>query len=109
MTKPICRILPKRIISDIVAPDMKEMTALINRCQQLCAQGGSKEEIVSFLRSQGCSKAESIMAVVKIFRIGLAEGNKIVHLSQTWADTRARDEQVHDSFLDALESKCGNQ
>jgi hypothetical protein len=74
------------------------MTTLTNHCQQLHAQGKSQEEIISFLRSQGRSKVESTVVIAKALGMDLRKAKAVVHMSNTWADARGRDEQFHESL-----------
>jgi ribosomal protein L7/L12 len=77
---------------------MQDPTSLINKCQSLHAEGKNKEDIVSFLRAQGCSKVESIAIFAKALGIGLAEAKNVVHLSDAWSDTREGDERFQNSL-----------
>ena len=82
---------------------MPDTSSLTNHCQQLHAQGKSQEEIVSFLRSQGCSKVGSVRVLAKAVGIDLGKAKGVVQLSNTWADTRKRDDQFHELLYKALE------
>ena len=77
---------------------MKNLTHLIERCRGIQVQGKGQEEIVQFLRSQGCSKVESIVVLAKVLQIEMDKSKEIIHLSSTWADTRSRDESLHKSL-----------
>lgn len=69
----------------------------IEQCHKLRAKGDSNEEIVSFLRSQGYSKTQSIALVAKALNLSLAQAKELVHDSCAWADVRQRDELFHDA------------
>lgn len=77
---------------------MKDLTTMIQRGQQLRAQGATSEDIVLFLRAQGCSKVESIAAIARILEVALGRAKEIVHTSKTWEDIRERDDRFHDSL-----------
>lgn len=78
------------------------MTSLLNQCQELHSQGKSRDEIVGFLRSQGCSKVQSIV-VLKALGVDSSEAKKMVHFSNVWADMRERDTQFHESLHKVFE------
>ena len=84
---------------------MRDLTALIDQCQQLNAQGNGNEEIVALLRAQGCSKVESIVVLVKALKSENRKAKEIVHLSKTWADVRERDDQFHEALVKASENE----
>jgi hypothetical protein len=84
---------------------MQDPTSLTNKCQSLHAEGKSQDEIVSFLRAQGCSKVESIAILAKALGIGLGKAKEVVHLSATWADTRGRDERFQSSLEEGDDGK----
>jgi len=75
---------------------------LIAECRRRSEAGESVGAIIGYLRTSGCSKIDSIAVLVTTCGIGLAEAKKIVHFSPTWDDTRASDENFHESIADAL-------
>jgi ribosomal protein L7/L12 len=77
---------------------MKDLTVMTQRCQQLRAQGASDEDIISFLRSEGCSKVESIVVIAKLLAVGLDRAKEIVHTSKAWEDVRKQDDRFHASL-----------
>lgn len=81
---------------------MDNNARLINKCQQLFAQGQSTEEVLIFLRSKECSKVESIVIISKIFGIDLQAGKEMVHNSNTWSDLREQHEKLHESLDESL-------
>ena len=60
--------------------------SFINLCQQYKAAGKTSEEIIAFLREQGCSKGESVPIVVNVFGIELDEAKETVYFSKAWLD-----------------------
>ena len=84
---------------------MQDPTSLANKCQSLHAEGKSQNEIVSFLRAQGCSKVESMAILAKALGIGLGKAKEVVHLSGAWADTRERDERFQSSLEEGDDGK----
>lgn len=82
---------------------MKDTASLIASCQQQKAAGKTNEEIVAFLRAQGCSKVESMTIVARIFGLGLNEAKEIVHLSPTWSDIRTQDDRFHQTLEKGLQ------
>jgi ribosomal protein L7/L12 len=84
---------------------MQDAASLSNKCQSLHAEGKSQDEIVSFLRAQGCSKVESIAILAKALGIGLGKAKDVVHFSGAWADTRKRDERFQSSLEESDDGK----
>ena len=75
---------------------------LISECKHRSAGGEDVETIVEHLRTSGCTKIDSIAILNATYGIGFAEAKKIVHFSPAWADTRASDDNFHESIEDAL-------
>jgi ribosomal protein L7/L12 len=67
---------------------------------RLWREGRPIEDVLSALRRQGCSKAESIRALKEATGWPLTEAKRSVHESAAWADVKERD----DRLLDELES-----
>lgn len=86
---------------------MNENLTLVSECKKMDAQGKNTEEILHFLRSQGCCKVTSIAVLAKTLAVGLGQAKEMVHTSQTWADVRARDDQFHASLSENLNQKDG--
>ncbi len=61
------------------------------------------EAFLRFMRNYGCSKVQSIKALMMAQGIGLAEAKGLVHGSSTWADRRASDDAFHAQLEDVLE------
>ena len=83
---------------------MNDTGKFVNECQRQRAAGKSNNDLVTFLRTQGCSKVESMAIVARAFGVGLGEAKEIVHLSTAWADMRERDER----FQRSLETGLGD-
>jgi hypothetical protein len=75
---------------------------LIAECKHRSAGGEDVETIVGHLRTSGYTKIDSIAILNATYGIGFAEAKKIVHFSPTWADTRASDDNFHESIDYAL-------
>jgi len=75
---------------------------LIAECKRRSEGGDDVDSVVGCLRTSGCSKIDSIAVLNTTYGIGLAEAKKIVHFSPDWADTRASDENFHESIEDAV-------
>ena len=69
---------------------------LAERCRELVARGQHTEEIIAFLRAEGCEKTRTIAILAEALGIELAEAKELVHFSATWADVRAKDEKFHE-------------
>ncbi len=77
---------------------MKDISILINTCKQQRSTGKTNEDIVAFLRDQGCSKVESITVLARAFDVELNDAKEIVHLSKAWSDVRERDDCFHQTL-----------
>jgi ribosomal protein L7/L12 len=86
---------------------MTQHRTLVDDCQQLLEKGQNHEEIIRFLRDQGCSKVRSIGILAELLRVGLGEAKRIVHESRAWADVRERDELLHATLERDLNAKDG--
>ena len=75
---------------------------LIDECKLRSDRGEDAEVIIRFLRESGCSKIDSIAILVAACGISLAKAKEVVHFSSTWHDTKARDEQFQEDFVDAI-------
>jgi hypothetical protein len=54
--------------------------------------------------ASGCSKIDSIVVLKEALGVDLGRANEIVHLSETWLDRRAADDQLQDEFWESLEN-----
>lgn len=81
---------------------MGDDTRFIDESQRIRAEGKSDEKILSFLRTQECSKVESMVIFAQAFGLNLGQAKETVHMSQTWADVRERDDRFHDSLEQGL-------
>lgn len=77
---------------------MKNISDLLNVCKALHSDGKTEEDIVNFLKKEGCSKVESIQIIASIFNINLNAAKKLVHTSRAWEDVRDRDDKFHDDL-----------
>ena len=75
---------------------------LIAEVERRLARGESMEGAIGFLRSSGCWKTDSIIVIATACKVGLAKAKELVHFSETWQDTRAADERLHDELWDAI-------
>jgi hypothetical protein len=57
--------------------------------------GKTLDAALTELRAEGVSIFESILAVEKIHKCGLADAKKAVHFSPAWADMRIGNEKLH--------------
>ena len=77
---------------------------LLEKARQLVANGDDLESVLALFRQSGCSKIESIRALMDLKAIPLREAKQIVHLSRTWKDTLQADDRLHDELQTAAES-----
>ncbi|WP_027483499.1 hypothetical protein [Deinococcus pimensis] len=77
----------------------------LTRVRDVLRQGGSVEDVLRLLRSAGYGKIDA-MRVLKILGVmELREAKRAVHLSDAWADQRARDDELHDEVERALRNE----
>jgi ERCC4-type nuclease len=81
---------------------MTEKYLLIKNCKNMLAQTSDVERILNYLKSNGCSKTQSIVMLKSIKDISLDESKQIVHFSQTWQDRFNDDEKFHASIEEIL-------
>lgn len=84
---------------------MRNMENLVQVCQKKISEGNDIEEILSYLRKIGCSKANCITILLKLNYLPpeKAEFTKhVVHFSKTWEDLRETHEEWHDKILEML-------
>ena len=84
---------------------MKDTGPLASVCQQQSAAGKTKEEIIAFLRNQGCSKVESIAVIVRAFGLALSDAKHMVHVSHAWSDVRLRDDDFHQKLEEGFQEQ----
>jgi len=63
--------------------------------------GNGTEELIAYLRAEGCYKIESIAVLREVLNVNLGDAKRLVHCSQTWADVRQRDDEFHDQLFEA--------
>jgi len=80
---------------------MRTRSELARECKALRASGSSDEDLMAFLRAEGCSKIDSIVVLREALNLSLAEGKALVHLSRAWRDVRERDDAFHDALIGA--------
>ena len=65
-------------------------------------RGDDVEAVLRFLRQRGCSKLDSIKALVASKEMNLADAKRVAHLSKTWEDRRQSDEEFEKAFWEQL-------
>jgi hypothetical protein len=83
-----------------------EKNLLIENCKKLLFQTSDVESILNYLRSNGCSKTQSIVMLKSIKDISLDESKQIVHFSKTWQDTLDNDEKFQAIIEEILTKDC---
>ncbi|QPF93286.1 hypothetical protein [Bradyrhizobium commune] len=82
---------------------MPTRSELIDRCRAMIVAGnGAGDELIAYLRAEGCHKIESIAVLREVLNVNLGEAKRLVHCSPTWADVRQRDDKFHDQFSTIL-------
>ncbi|MCA9040528.1 MAG: hypothetical protein KDA65_09300 [Planctomycetaceae bacterium] len=78
-------------------------------CKQMFDRGVLNEEMLTWLRSQGAGKIESIKIIRELYEIRLGEAKYMVHTSEAWEDRRAADDQFHEELIDVFEQICRDE
>lgn len=81
-----------------------DQSELLAACTTLFAEDAALDDVLSFLREQGCSKVDSIRVLVQAGNLNLREAKRVVHASSVWADTQEHDERLHDTLLSDVNS-----
>jgi hypothetical protein len=76
---------------------------------ELRAAGSTIEDILQFLRSEQASMIDSVVLIRQIENLSLRKAQKIVHLSETWADEKECHERLQEVFWDTLEDLAGEE
>ena len=80
---------------------MREITEeVVNNCRMIVRNSGSVEAAIKQLREFGFSKIDTIKTLMMSEGLSLGDAKRIVHLSETWSDRVASDDQ----FVDGLET-----
>ncbi|MVN85433.1 hypothetical protein GO986_01465 [Deinococcus sp. HMF7620] len=82
--------------------------AALAASRALQAKGGTREDVLFFLRRAGFGKVESIKALHQLEGLPIAKGKEAVHLSAVWSDRYRADEAFHDE-LEAALKQLGEQ
>jgi len=75
---------------------------LATECRKLNDSGADLEDILTYLRNEGCSKIDSIVVLHEVLGISLGDAKGLVHCSSTWRDVREQDDAFHDQLIEAL-------
>lgn len=81
---------------------IKNNPSLVKSCVEQKKACKTDDEIIGFLRAQGCSKLESMGILIEAFGIKIEDVKPLVHFSSTWADVLERDNRFHESVEKAL-------
>ncbi len=77
---------------------MSHLEAVREPVKRMMREGKSTEEVLVYLRSQGCTKAESMWALEDFASLSHYEAKRAVHESKAWADQRESDEALHEQL-----------
>jgi hypothetical protein len=81
---------------------MMDRQRLIGECTKLKETGVDLENIISYLRSEGCWKIDTIAILREVLEISLGDAKSLVHCSSVWRDLREQDDAFHDQVIQAL-------
>ncbi len=78
---------------------------LLSSSQKFSEKSEDIEDILTFLRQEGCSKSQSIIILKKIKNIDLDKAKELVHFSKTWQDMCQMDEDFHQHLHEVFSKK----
>lgn len=81
---------------------MREIGSLRQPVGEMLRLGKSIDQVLEFLRSEGCSKIDSMWLLEDVAGMPGVDAKKAVHFSPVWAEVRTRDENFHDALEDEL-------
>ncbi len=81
---------------------MEQFDSVISRCREMLVDGAEVDTILRELRDAGCSKVQSIKALVELEQASLAEAKTLVHGSNVWDDVFERDSRFQEAAADAV-------
>jgi hypothetical protein len=67
--------------------------------------GKSSEEVIRFLRDNGCSQGLSFVVLPSILGCDRGEAKRLIFFSPTWADMRESNEKLQATLEDAFKSE----
>jgi hypothetical protein len=79
---------------------MHEHDALMKTAQQMLRGGQDIEDVLRFLRSEGCTIIDSIKLTKLLTGMSLGAAKELVHTSQAWRDRREANDRFHDVLED---------
>lgn len=81
---------------------MRETGSLRQPVEEMLRLGKSVDQVLEFLRNEGCSKIDSMWLLEDVAGMTGVDAKKAVHFSPVWAEVRTRDEHFHDALEDEL-------
>ena len=75
---------------------------LVLAAKEMLSDGSDVDAVLVLLRSNECSKVESIRLLMDVTGCTLGEAMRQVHLSPVWRDVRERHEEFHAALEDSL-------
>jgi hypothetical protein len=73
----------------------------IIECRRRHDAGNSIEDLIKYLRDEGCSKIDSMSILISGCGIGLGEAKRVIHFSPTWSDRKETDDAFHATVEEA--------
>lgn len=75
---------------------MSDLTRFRDPMKRMLDIGTPIDEVLVYLRSQGCTKVDCMWALEDYAGLSHGEAKRAVHESNAWADRREPDEALHD-------------
>ena len=77
---------------------------LPTQAHRLLDQGEDLQDVLGYLRANGCTIVESIKATMRLTGTSLAEAKQTVHTSRAWSDRREAHDAFHAVLVEHLEA-----
>jgi hypothetical protein len=77
---------------------MSDLTRFRDPMKRMLDNGKSMDEVLAYLRSQGCTKVDCMWALEDYAGLTHGDAKRTVHESNAWADRREPDEALHEQL-----------
>src|SRR5947209_18912161 len=77
---------------------MADLQQLIATCAQMFSEGREVEDVLTYLRQNGCGKLDSMKALMKLKGTNAEDAKRAVYFSKNGADGAQRDEARQDAL-----------
>lgn len=72
-------------------------------CKEKFNSNSDQKEVMNYLRTIGCSKAQSVYLIRRIFLLTAREAKTLVHYSPVWEDTKEKSEKFEENIFNFMD------